>query len=89
MCFVNARQHSTFLKHVKRLAFSDNRKMRKVANAVPVNKVGASEAESAVLCVNFFVLGRAQVMFDLSGWGESSFQGLQKEAPLAPQVAKV
>ena len=63
--------------------------MRKVANAGPANKVGASEAESAVLCVNISVLGPAQVMFDLAGWGESSFQGLRKEAPLGPQVAKV
>ena len=78
-----------FLKNLKSVAFSNNPKMRKVANAGPANKVGASEAESAVLCVNFPVLGPAQVMFDLSGWGESSFQGLRKEAPLAPQVAKV
>ena len=63
--------------------------MRKVANAGPANKVGASEAESAVQCVNFSVLGPAHVMFDLSGWDESSFQGLRKEAPLGPQEAKV
>ena len=78
-----------FLKSFKSVAFSNNSKMRKVANAGPANKVGASEAESAVLCVNFFVLGAAQVMFDLPGWGENSFQGLRKKAPLAPKVAKV
>ena len=63
--------------------------MRKVANAGPANKVGASEAESAVLCVNFSVLGPAHVMFDLSGWDESSLQGLRKETRLGPQEAKV
>ena len=59
-----------------------------VANAVPANKVGASEAESVVLCVNFYVLRSAQVMLDLSGTRENSFQGLRKRRRWLPKWPK-
>ena len=62
--------------------------MRKVVNAGPANKVGASEAESAVLCVNIFVLVSAQVMFDLSGTRENSFQWLPKRRSWLPKWPK-